>query len=103
MGAEGSSSRMLRALVERLPAMACPQWTESRTEAVVLEDVIALLRFFALSPTAPTGTFDVGSGEVLSYRDLMTRMAAAMSRRRTMIPVPLLTPRLSTLWVARGA
>lgn len=100
IGAHGSSFEMMAKLVRRLPVMLAPAWTRSQTEAVALGDVVHALRASLLLETAEHAVFDLGSGEALTYRDLMRETARVMGLRRVFVPLPSVNPRLSVLWVA---
>ncbi|HEV7773124.1 MAG TPA: NAD(P)H-binding protein [Conexibacter sp.] len=101
LGPGGASFEMLRALVKRLPAMVCPRWIDTRTQPIALEDVVRAL--YALRDyrfVVGINDVELGGAEVLSYREMMERTAAAMGRRPPLIVrVPVLTPRLSSWWV----
>jgi uncharacterized protein YbjT (DUF2867 family) len=98
---EGSASFvMLRSLVHRLPVMVVPRWLDTRTQPVAIEDVIATLAALA-ELSDPPGEVQVGGADVLSYRDMMQRYAEVAGKRVPLvITVPVLTPRLSSYWVA---
>ncbi|NND74191.1 MAG: SDR family oxidoreductase [Ilumatobacter sp.] len=102
IGAGSASFEMLRALVEVLPVMLAPRWvTTSRVQPVAISDVLTYLTA-ALDDADPAGhrIVEIGGPDVLTYRDLMHLYAeVAELRRRTIIPVPVVTPRLSTHWV----
>lgn len=99
VGAGGSSFEMLARLVKRLPAMLCPAWTLTRTQPVALSDVVATLRAALTRVEALGATLDVGGPEVLTYRGMLAETARQLGLRRLLVPVSLLSPRLSTLWV----
>lgn len=99
IGAGSASFQMLHALVRRLPAMVCPRWIDTRTQPVAVDDVTAALAALRDRPEI-TGDVQLGGPEPLSYRAMMEETAAAMGRRRPLIVrVPVLSPRLSSLWV----
>ncbi len=100
VGRGGSSLEILVRLVGRLPAMICPRWTGSLSQPIALDDAVELLaRCLDLEET--TGRVcEVGGPDVLSYRDMMRETARVMGKRRFMIPIPLITPGLSRLWVS---
>ena len=100
VGPGGSSLRILVNLVRRLPAMVLPSWTESDTQPVALRDVVRAVRLVLGHPARYDGVFDVAGPEVMSYREMMERTARVMHLERRMLGVPLITPRLSTLWVS---
>lgn len=100
VGGGGSSFDMLATLVRRLPVMVCPRWTETRTQAVALDDVIALLGHVVGRQECAGQTYDVGAPEVMTYRELMQLTAEVLGRHRPMLPVPFFSPALSRLWVS---
>jgi hypothetical protein len=90
---------MLRALVERLPLMVTPRWVKTRTQPIAIEDVVAyLLEALDYEPSGGE-IFEIGGADVCSYLDLMHEYAEQRGLRRQMVPVPVLTPRLSSLWL----
>ena len=100
VGPGGSSLRILVNLVRRLPAMVLPSWTDSDTQPIALRDIVRAIRLVLGRPEAFTGAFDVAGPDVLSYREMMEQTAEVMAVERPMFGVPLITPRLSTLWVS---
>jgi uncharacterized protein YbjT (DUF2867 family) len=97
LGAGSISYEMLRSLTERLPVMVCPRWVSTRIQPLAEADLLAYLEG-ALE--VPVGVYDVGASDVTTYRELM-RTYAEVRRltRRRIVTVPLVTPRLSSLWV----
>jgi len=100
IGTGGSSLEILSRLVRRLPLLVCPSWTSSRTQPVALDDVVWALDHLLAHPPGQSWSFDIGGPDKMSYRQLMAVTARAMGRRRIMIPVPILSPTLSRLWVS---
>ncbi|MCB9540487.1 MAG: NAD(P)H-binding protein [Myxococcales bacterium] len=100
VGPHGSSSTILTKLVGRLPVMLTPRWTATPTQPIALRDVVELIGYCLRTPETAGGTYDVGAPEVLTYREMMAETARVMGVSRRFVPVPLLTPRLSTLWVS---
>jgi len=99
LGPGSLSFEMIRSLVERLPVMVTPRWTRSRAHPIAIEDVIQYL-VEALRVDLPgSAVFEIGGADVVSYHDLMTEYARQRGLRRVIIPVPVLTPRLSSLWL----
>jgi len=100
VGAGSESYRTLRYLVQRLPAMIAPSWLSTPTQPIAVDDVIAYLQ---LAPNLAESTgreIQIGGPEILSYGDMLDRMADALKTNpRPRIPVPLLTPWLSSLWI----
>ena len=100
VGAGSESYRTLRYLVQRLPAMIAPAWLKTPTQPIAAGDVIDYLAAAPdVLPAAPA-EIQIGGPDVLSYGDMLDRMAEALGiRPRRRIPVPLLTPWLSSLWI----
>ena len=99
VGHGGISWEMTRQLVEHLPAMITPRWVQTRTQPIGVADVIAYLVGVLDAPAALGKVFEIGGTEVLTYGDMLRRVAALEGRRTIIIPVPMLTPRLSSLWL----
>ena len=91
---------MLRYLTERLPVMVTPHWVRTRIQPIAIRDVLRYLVGCADLPPAVRRAFDIGGPDVLTYIDMMRRYAAVAGLPgRVILPVPVLTPRLSSLWV----
>ena len=100
IGSGSASFEMLRHLVEVLPIMTTPRWVETRVQPIAVTDVLAYLVGVLGNPKAYGRTFEIGGPDVLTYRQLMQIYASVAGlRRRLILPVPVLTPRLSSLWV----
>ena len=100
IGSGSASFEMLRYLTERLPAMITPKWVNSRIQPIAVRDVLRYLVGAATLPSHVSRRFDIGGPEVLTYLEMMQRYAVVAGlRKRLIIPVPLLTPRLSGHWV----
>ncbi|GLW63653.1 NAD(P)-dependent oxidoreductase [Actinomadura rubrobrunea] len=100
IGSGSASFEMLRYLTERLPVMVTPRWVHSRVQPIAVRDVLHYLIGVADLPADVNRGFDIGGPDVLSYADMMRRYAAVAGlRRRIIIPVPVLSPWLSSLWV----
>ncbi|MFG2788076.1 SDR family oxidoreductase [Streptomyces sp. NPDC048419] len=100
IGSGSASFEMLRYLTERLPVMVTPSWVRTRLQPVAVRDVLRYLVGSAEMPADVSRAFDVGGPDVLTYRDMMLRYAAAAGLpRRLIVPVPVLTPSLSSHWV----
>ncbi len=100
VGAGSESYRTLRSLVERLPVMLAPAWLSTPTQAIAIDDVLRYLVEALDRPETAAREIQIGSPEILTYGQMLDRMAAALGRRRRpRIPVPLLTPWLSSHWI----
>ena len=99
IGSGSLSFEMIRHLVERLPVMVCPRWIYSQIQPIAVDDLLGYL-VSALNSAPPSGqTIEVGGKDVTTYKGLMLGYAKARGLRRLLIPVPVLTPRLSSYWV----
>ncbi|MFI6909503.1 SDR family oxidoreductase [Nonomuraea sp. NPDC050394] len=100
IGSGSASFEMLRHLTERLPLMTTPRWVNSRTQPIAVRDVLRYLTAWASVPGEVDRAFDIGGPDVLTYADMMRGYAATAGLPpRLIIPVPLLSPWLSSLWV----
>jgi len=100
VGAGSESYRTLRYLVERLPVMIAPAWLETDTQPIGIDDVVAYLSRAPAVAESRGREVQIGGPDVLSYGDMLDRMALALGKRpRIKIPVPVLSPRLSSLWL----
>ena len=100
IGGGSASFEMLRKLVEGLPFMVTPKWVETRCQPIAITDVIELLVRAATSTNLPPGVYDAGGPDVVTYSEMIAMFAeVAGLPRRWLLKVPLLTPRLSSLWV----
>ncbi|HEY5630064.1 MAG TPA: SDR family oxidoreductase [Candidatus Limnocylindrales bacterium] len=98
IGSGSASFEILRHLTERLPIMITPRWVGTRCQPIGIRDVLDYL-VGALDRPDVTGVVEIGGPDVLSYGDMMRAYARLRGLRRLMIPVPFLTPRLSSYWV----
>ena len=98
---EGSISwEILCQLVERLPAMVTPRWVDAKCQPIALDDVVTYLAgVLRRGPDVIGQAFEVGTPDVLTYRQMLTTVARLTGRHRVIVPVPLLSPRLSSHWL----
>ncbi|MER5903375.1 SDR family oxidoreductase [Streptomyces mirabilis] len=100
IGSGSASFEMLRYLTERLPVMVTPRWVRTRIQPIGVRDVLRTLVGSARMPAGVNRAFDIGGPEVLTYLEMMQRYAAVAGLpRRLILPVPVLTPGLSSHWV----
>ena len=99
IGRGSAAFETIVALVDRLPAMICPRWVSTPTQPVALSDVAAYLRDVAGLEPALGRNFDVGGPEVMTYRQMIERVAALRGRRPLIVEIPAITPRLSSYWL----
>lgn len=100
IGSGSASFEMLRYLTERLPVMVTPSWVRTRIQPIGVRDVLRYLVGSARMPADVNRGFDIGGPDVVTYLDMMRRYAAVGGlRKRLIVPVPVLTPRLSSHWI----
>jgi len=99
VGAGSLSFEMVRYLTERLPVMICPRWVYTRIQPIAIRDVVRYLVGALEVPKSAGRTIEIGGADVLTYGDMMKGYARVRDLRRLLIPVPVLTPRLSAHWV----
>jgi uncharacterized protein YbjT (DUF2867 family) len=101
IGHGGVSWEITRQLVKNLPAMVAPRWVHTKTQPIALDDAVHYLVGVLDHPDAIGRVFEIGGPDVLTYADMLHRAAAVRSGRRVpILSVPLLTPRLSSLWIS---
>jgi uncharacterized protein YbjT (DUF2867 family) len=100
IGAGSTSFEMIRNLVDRLPVMVTPKWVYCRSQPIAISDVVLYLMASMNSRLAGHKVIEIGGPDQVSYRDLMRFYARSKGLRRWMLPVPVLTPWLSSLWLA---
>ena len=99
IGSGSLSFEMIRALVERLPAMITPRWVQVTAQPIAIGDLIRYLIAALDLPGDDSRVFEIGGRDRVSYREIMREYARQRGLKRLMIPVPFLTPRLSSLWL----
>jgi uncharacterized protein YbjT (DUF2867 family) len=87
------------ALVDRLPAMVTPRWVSTRTQPIALSDVVSYLTAVCGREEAFGAAYDVGGPEVMTYRDMIERIARLREKHPLIVEVPVLTPYFSSLWL----
>lgn len=99
LGPEGSSFHMMVRLVQRLPVMVCPKWTHTLSQPIALKDVVRSLHHCLETPATADHIYDLGGPDVVSYLDMMKMISGILGKKRMLLPIPFLSPELSTLWV----
>jgi uncharacterized protein YbjT (DUF2867 family) len=101
IGSGSASFEILRYLVERLPIMVTPKWVKTETQPIAIRDVLRYLAECLDVPETAGRVIDIGGQDIFTYQELMQRMAQALGiPRRIILPVPVLTPRLSSAWIS---
>ena len=99
IGSGSISFEIIRSLVERLPIMVCPKWVYSQVQPIAVDDLLEYLVSALDNPRSEGQILEVGGESITTYRGLMESYAKARGLRRVLLPVPVLTPRLSSYWV----
>lgn len=99
IGSGSASFEIIRDLVEKLPIMIAPKWINNLVQPIALTDVLDFLRQVLNNPACINQSFEVGGPQVLSYKQLLLKFAKIRGLKRWIITVPVLTPRLSSLWL----
>jgi uncharacterized protein YbjT (DUF2867 family) len=99
IGSGSLSFEMIRALVERLPIMITPRWVSVRAQPIAITDLVQYLLAALSLAVEGHPIFEIGGADRMSYRDIMREYARQRGLRRLMVPAPVLTPRLSSLWL----
>jgi uncharacterized protein YbjT (DUF2867 family) len=99
VGPGSAAFETIVALVDRLPAMVCPRWVSTPTQPIAIDDAVAYLAAVCRREECLGESYDVGGPEVMTYREMIERIAAVRGRRPLIVEVPVLTPRLSSYWL----
>jgi len=99
VGPGSAAFEVIRDLVYHLPVMVTPRWVDSLTQPIALDDLLEYLLRLPGTESPGHHTYNVGGPEALRYRDLLTRFAGVIGKRLFVLPVPVLTPRLSSYWL----
>lgn len=99
VGSGSLSFEMIRYLTERVPIMICPRWVYQRIQPIAIRDVLAYLVAALETPQSANQIIEIGGTEVLTYGEMLLGYAKARGLKRWLLPVPFLTPRLSSYWV----
>lgn len=99
IGSGSASFEIIRDLVEKLPVMIAPRWLKTRCQPIAIRNVMEYLKGVLMHPETINETFDIGGSEVLSYKQMLYGFAKVRGLRRLIISVPVLSPRLSSLWL----
>ena len=99
IGSGSLSFEMVRALVDRLPVMITPRWVSAKAQPIAIEDILDYLLGAIDLEIDESKVFEIGGPDIVSYLDIMREYAKHRELRRLMIPIPLLTPYLSSLWL----
>ncbi len=99
IGSGSASFEIIRDLVEKLPVMIAPRWLKTKCQPIGIRNVLDYLHGVLLNPATFHQTFDIGGPDVLTYKEMLLVYARVRKLRRWIITVPLLSPKLSSLWL----
>jgi uncharacterized protein YbjT (DUF2867 family) len=99
VGRDSAAFETILALVDRLPGMVCPRWVTTPTQPIALGDIVRYLHGVCDLEAAIGGTFDAGGPEVMTYREMIERIARLRGKHPLILEVPVLSPRLSSYWL----
>ncbi|HSI77742.1 MAG TPA: NAD(P)H-binding protein, partial [Lunatimonas sp.] len=99
VGPGGSSFDMIKNLVKKLPILMCPKWTESKTQPISLKDTLDILNSCIANPNVYGKAIEIGSPEVMSYKEMLIQTAKVLKKKRVIFSVPFFSPGFSKLWV----
>lgn len=99
VGSGSISFEMIRYLTERVPVMICPRWVSTRCQPIAVDDVLRYLVDAVAEPRSADKILEIGGADILTYGEMMLQYAKLRGLTRLLIPVPVLTPRLSSYWV----
>ncbi len=99
LGSGSASFEIMRDLVEKLPVMIAPKWLNTKSQPIAIRNVIECLKGVLLKPETFDKSFDIGGPEILTYKEMLLRFAKVRQLKRTIITVPVMTPKLSSYWL----
>ena len=99
LGSGSASFEIIRDLVEKLPFMIAPKWLNTRSQPIAIRNVIEYLKGVLLFEHSFGQSFDIGGPEIISYKEILLRFAKVRKLKRTIVTVPVMTPKLSSYWL----
>ena len=99
IGSGSASFEIIRDLVEKLPAMITPRWVNTKCQPIAIRNVIQFLNGVIGYEPSYNKSFDIGGPDILTYKEMMLRFAQSRGLKRTIITLPVMTPRLSSYWL----
>ncbi|MCF8230223.1 MAG: SDR family oxidoreductase [Bacteroidales bacterium] len=99
VGSGSASFEIIRDLVEKLPVMIAPRWLNTRSQPLAVRNVLQFLSGVLLREDTYDQSFDIGGPEILTYKEMLLKFARVRKLKRFIIPVPVMTPRLSSYWL----
>ena len=99
VGSGSASFEIIRDLVNKLPIMITPKWLNTKCQPIAINDVLDILSKSLLNPLTYHQSFDIGSPDILTYKEMLLAFAKAKKLRRWIFTVPVMTPKLSSYWL----
>jgi uncharacterized protein YbjT (DUF2867 family) len=99
VGSGSASFEMMHSLVNRLPVMTAPKWVSTRSQPIAIRDVLRYLIDCLDIPASDGRVIDIGGPDIVTYKEMMERFAHHLNLKRAILVIPVLTPRLSSLWI----
>ena len=99
VGSGSASYEIIRDLVEKLPVMVAPKWLKTKSQPIALRNVISYMSGVLGNEKTYNKTFDIGGPDILTYKEMLLKFAEARGLKRSIITVPVMTPRLSSYWL----
>lgn len=99
VGSGSASFEIIRDLVEKVPIMITPRWTETRTQPIAIRDIIAYLSKVLFQKQCMNKSFDIGGPEVMTYREMLLQYAEVRGLKRSIYSVPFFSPKVSSFWL----
>jgi uncharacterized protein YbjT (DUF2867 family) len=99
LGSGSASFEIIRDLVEKLPFMIAPKWLNTKSQPIAIRNVIEYLKGVLLFEYSFDQSFDIGGSEILTYKEILLRFAKVRKLKRTIVTVPVMTPKLSSYWL----
>lgn len=99
VGSGSASFEIIRDIVEKLPIMIAPKWLNTLCQPIAIRNVIQFLRGVALKDSCFNKNYDIGGPEVLSYKNMLLQFAKVRGLKRSILIVPIMTPKLSSYWL----
>ena len=99
VGSGSASFEIIRDLVEKLPVMVAPRWLNTRAQPIAIRNVIQFLKGVLDNPETYDQSFDIGGPDILTYKEMLLQFAKVRKLRRTILVVPVMTPKLSSYWL----
>lgn len=99
IGSGSASFEIIRDLVEKLPLMVAPRWLDSKCQPIGIRNVLQILTGILLKPKFYNQSYDVGCGEIWTYKEMLLGYAEVRQLKRAIFTLPIMTPRLSSYWL----